>query len=140
MEVLFRRRCCAWCNTEATTPPQPLHKRGRHGGGRPLRNRLNLICCISITCLVLAHGPRVLLTLAYSLCFDVSIGSSVDHASGEVGGVLASFTTMVKVYCGSSFLIIPPWCLHTLRQMKSVTKHIYRPAGLHRKLCLILLH
>ena len=42
-------------------------------------------------------------------CFDVGIGSSVDHASGGVGGVLASLTTMVKERCGSSFLIIPPW-------------------------------
>ena len=25
MEVLLRRRCCVWCNTEAATPPQPLH-------------------------------------------------------------------------------------------------------------------
>ena len=38
-------------------------------------------------------------------------GSSVDHASGGVGGVLASLTTMVKECCGSSFLIIPPWLL-----------------------------
>ena len=58
MEVLLRRTCCVWCNTEAPTPPQPLHWRGQHGGGRPLRNRLTLICCILIACLVLAHGPR----------------------------------------------------------------------------------
>ena len=57
-----------WCNTEAATPPQPststtppppqpLHKRGQHGGGRPLRKGLTLIFCIFIACLVLAHGP-----------------------------------------------------------------------------------
>ena len=28
-------------------------------------------------------------------CFDVGTGSSVDHASGGVGGVLASFTMSV---------------------------------------------
>ena len=33
----------------------------------------------------LLTGPNYLLT-----CFDVSSGSSVDHASGGVGGVLAS--------------------------------------------------
>ena len=58
MEVLLKMRCCVWCNTVAVTPPQPLHKRGQHGGGRPLRKRLTLNSCIFITCLVLAHGPR----------------------------------------------------------------------------------
>ena len=47
-----------WCNTEAFTPPQPLHLRGQHGGGRPLRKRLTLIYCIFIACLVLGHGRR----------------------------------------------------------------------------------
>ena len=69
MEVLLRRGCCVWCNTEAATPPQPLHWRGKHGGGRPLRILLTLIYCTFIACLVLAHGldnrPQ-LLTLAYS--------------------------------------------------------------------------
>ena len=41
--------------------------------------------------------------------FDVSSGSSVDHASGGVGGVLASFTTIVKECYGSFFLIIHGW-------------------------------
>ena len=45
-----------WCNTEAATPPQPLHKRGQQGGGRMLRKRLTLISCIFIPCLVLAHA------------------------------------------------------------------------------------
>ena len=42
------------------------------------------------------------------MCFDVGSGSSVDQASGGVGGVLASLTTMVKECCGSSFIILPP--------------------------------
>ena len=46
-------------------------------------------------------------------CLDVGSGSSVDHASGGVGGVLASLTTMVKECCGSSFLTILPLFGHT---------------------------
>ena len=34
----LRRGCCVWCNTEAATPPQPLHSRGQHGGGDRLKN------------------------------------------------------------------------------------------------------
>ena len=62
MEVLLRRGCCVWCNTEAVAPPQPLNKCGQHGGGRPLRKRLTLISMLFIACLVL----MTLLTLAYS--------------------------------------------------------------------------
>ena len=40
MEVLLRRGGCVCCNAEAITPPQPLHKHGQHGGGRPLAKRL----------------------------------------------------------------------------------------------------
>ena len=100
-----------WCKPKAATPSQPLHKRGQQGGGRPLRKRLTLIYCIFITCLVVGHGPLnrlLLLTLAYSRVLNVGSGSSVDHASGGVGGVLASLTTMVIECWGSSFLIIPP--------------------------------
>ena len=46
-------------------------------------------------------------------CFDVGSGSSFDHASGGVGGVMVSLTTMVKEWCGSSFLINlhgSKWC------------------------------
>ena len=58
MEVLLRR-CCVGCNSEAATPPQPLHhKCGQHGGGRPLRKRTSMIYCIFIACLVLAQGLR----------------------------------------------------------------------------------
>ena len=41
-------------------------------------------------------------------CFDVGRGSFVDHASGGVGGVLASLSAMVKECWGSSFPITPP--------------------------------
>ena len=51
MEVLLRRICCVWCNTEAGTPPQ-------HGGGRPLRKFLTSIYFIFVTCLVHAQGLR----------------------------------------------------------------------------------
>ena len=65
-----------------------------------------------MACLVLAHGPPLKLTLiTYSClltCFDAGSGSSVDHTSGGVGGVLASLTTMVKECCGSYFIIILP--------------------------------
>ena len=30
-------------------------------------------------------------------CFNMGTGTSVDHASGGVGGVLASFITMVSI-------------------------------------------
>ena len=80
-----------WCNSEVATPPQPLHSRGQHGGGRPLRKRLTLIYCILISCLylptALVTGPNYFCLLK---CFGVGSGSSVDHASGGVGGVLAS--------------------------------------------------
>ena len=37
------------CNTEVVaTPQQPPHKRGQHGGGRPLRKRFLLVYCIFI--------------------------------------------------------------------------------------------
>ena len=68
MAIILRMSCSVWCNTEAATPPQPLHLRGQHGGGLPLRKRLTLIYCIFIACIVLAHGPRnrnQLLTLAH---------------------------------------------------------------------------
>ena len=55
--------------------------------------------------MVLITGPNYFYLL---LCFDVGSGSSVDHASGGVGGVLASLPTMVKECKGSSFLIISP--------------------------------
>ena len=42
---------------EANTPPQPLHKCGQIGGGRPLSKRLTLIYYIFITYFVLAHDP-----------------------------------------------------------------------------------
>ena len=100
-EVTLKRRCCVWHNTEAVTPPQPLHKRGQHGGGRPLRKRFTLIYCIIIACLVLAHGPRnrPYYSLLPTLVFWVGSGSSVGHASGGVGGVLASLSIMVKECC-----------------------------------------
>ena len=43
-------------------------------------------------------------------CFNLGSGIlvTVDHASGGVGGVLASLTTMVKECWGCSFLIILP--------------------------------
>ena len=96
-----------WCNTEAATPPQPLHKCGQHGGARLLRKGLILIYYIFIPCIVLGHGPRnrPLYFLLTTHFLDVGIGkSSVDHAGGGVGGVLASLTTIVKECCGSSFL------------------------------------
>ena len=87
------------CNTEVATPPQPLHKHGQHGGGRPLRKHLTLIYCIFIsmppTCPRFAKQSLITYSCLF-MCFDVGSGSSVDHPSGMVGGVLASFTTMVK--------------------------------------------
>ena len=56
--------------------------------------------------------PTLQALITYSClltCFDEGSGSSVDHASGGVGGVLASPTSMVKECWGSSFLIIPQW-------------------------------
>ena len=46
MEVLSRGDAMCASNTEATTPPQPLHKRGQYGGGRNLRECFALIYCI----------------------------------------------------------------------------------------------
>ena len=63
-----------WCNTEAITPPQPLHKLGQHGGGQPIIIRLTLIYCIFITCIVgTCPRPSEQALITYSClltCFD----------------------------------------------------------------------
>ena len=105
-----RRRCCVWCDTEAVTPPQPLHLRGQRRSGRPFRKLLTLINCMFITCLVLAHGPRN--RLSYLLtCFDVSSGNSYWTRLWR-GWRWAGFTYQLIHYTygerGNSYLIIPP--------------------------------
>ena len=35
--------CVVQYNTEAVTPPQPLHSCGQHGGDKPLRKRLTFL-------------------------------------------------------------------------------------------------
>ena len=101
MEVLLGRRCCVRCNTEAATPPQAWATWRWSTTLKTFNFDLLYFYNMPHTC------PNYL--FLPTLVFDVGSGRSVDHASGGVGGVLASFNTMVKECCGSSFLIIPPW-------------------------------
>ena len=68
----------------------------------------------------LVTGPNYLLLPTHA--FYIDAGSCVDHASGGVGGVMASLTTMVEECWGSSFLIIPSWASHNtkLNEINSV--------------------
>ena len=74
MEVLLKRRCRVWCNTETVTHPQAWG--AQHGGGRPLKKRLTLIYCIFKTRLVMhtvfVTGPNYLLspTRVYNTSMD----------------------------------------------------------------------
>ena len=97
MEVLIRRRCCMWCNTEAATPPLALATRG----GQPLRKCLTLVSCIFIKCL--GHAMALITDSCLLACFNVGSGSSVDHTCGGVGGVQASLPTKLESVVASPF-------------------------------------
>ena len=76
--IIKEKMLCRVQHWSLLRPPQPLHKRGQHGGGRPLRKRLTLIYCIFIVCLVHAHSPLQQAPIIYSClltCFDVGTGS-----------------------------------------------------------------
>ena len=70
-------------------------------------------------------GPRTswqaLITYSCLLTsIDVGSGSSADHASGGVGGVLASRTTMVK-----ECWVMPPWYYHPVIRFRTFTQFPY---------------
>ena len=107
MEVLLRRRCCVWCNSEADyssiTPPQ-VWATWRW----PIAwKTLNFY--FFIACLVLVHGSRnrpQLLTIAYSRALTWVVEALL---TTSVEGLEVCWLHLIlwKKCCGSSFLIIP---------------------------------
>ena len=125
------RRWCVCGAAGATLKPLHLTTPPRwatYGGGRPLRKRLTIFYNMPRTC----PRPSYEALITYSClltCFEAGSGSSVDHASGGGGGVLASLyysERMLRQLLPNStsmyrFIYLSTFCRHESKDHISFT-------------------